>query len=306
MQRLVLVLVAAWLGTLGCRQTWPADQSTAALYRDLQRLVGLNTVVGWEIDRIEYRELLSDALMSVCRVPVEKRAALLDWLDKRIAALGGPVEKAYEQRGRNLDRVQGLLELTRIRGLLQVSSKSAVTDCPFWIHPEKPFRGRQIADDKWLVSLGGGGKAIGVLRGDTPALSGGGAGRLLLGRAFGSRWTVLAGAEIGGSGELPREDGDSQGVVLSADLVTPLVVRFGFVNTYLELEAGYLYRITEGPEGNSSGAHAGIAFGGRASRRRWLFPGAVFGIAIERTFPRMGDGLWMIKLGFRAQLDMPF
>ncbi len=290
----------------GCAQTLPKKKAENALFRDLQRMVGLNVVVGWDIDRIEYRELLSDALMSVCRVPEDKRAALVTWIDGRIAQLGGPVEKAYEKRGRNIDKVQKLLELTRIRGLLKTAMEAAPKDCPFWVKQDPNFRGRQLTDDRWLISMGGGGKAIGILRGDTLALSGGGAGRLLFGRAFGSRFTLLAGGEFGGSGEIPREDGATENVVLSADFVAPLVFRFRTVNTYVELETGYLYRLTEGSEGNASGARIGIAFGGRASRRRWVFPGAVFGIALEHTFPKTGDGITMLKVGFRAALDLPF
>lgn len=302
----LVVAATACALTSGCRQTLPKDGATSALYRDLQRLVALSTVVGWEIDRVEYRDLLSDSLMSVCRVPVDKRVALATWLDARIKQLGGPVEKAYQNRGRDLSKVAALLELTRVRGLLKTAASSATTDCPFWLRPDKNFRGQQLTDNRWLITLSGGGKAIGVLRGKSPALSGGGAGRLLFGRAFGSRWTFLVGGEVGGSGELPRDEGDEQGVVLSVDFVAPLVVRYRFVNTYVELEGGYLYRLTEGSEGSASGGHIGIAFGGRAARRRWLFPGAVFGITLERTFPKSGVGITMVKIGFRAVLDLPF
>ena len=298
--------VAACMLVSGCLQTLPKHTATKSLYRDLQRMVGLNTVVGWEIDRVEYRELLSDALMSVCRVPVDKRADLVSWLDARIIKLGGPVETAYEKRGRKLAKVQTLLELTRIRGLLTTTMAAAKKDCPFWIRPNDNFRGRQLTDNRWLLSLGGGGKAIGVVRNGTAALSGGGAGRLLFGRAFGSRWTILAGGEFGGSGEFPREQGVEDGVVLSLDLVTPLVIRYRFVNAYVELEAGYLYRFTDASEGSASGGHIGIAFGGRASRRRIVFPGAVFGVALERTFPKLGKGITLIKIGFRAVIDLPF
>lgn len=288
----------------GCAQTLPKKPATSALYRDLQRMVGLNSLAGWEIDRLEYSEVMAAALMSVCRAPVATRQALLGWLDARIAALGGPVAEAYEKRGRKLGAVARLLEVSRVRGLLKATMAAASEDCPFWVRPKQSFRGYQLTDNRWLLSLGGGGKGIGVLRNGKPKLSGGGAGRILLGRAFGPHWTVLAGAEAGGSGELPQEQNEP--VVLSADFVFPLVLRYRFVNAYTELEGGYLYRLTEGTEGSAPGAHVGISFGGRALRRRWFFPGAVFGIAVERTFPKTGDGITMIKVGFRAVLDLPF
>jgi hypothetical protein len=52
--------------------------------------------------------------------------------------------------------------------------------------------------------------------------------------------------------------------------------------------------------------HVGVAFGGRAARRRWFFPGAVFGVSYERTFPRetQGEPLQTLKLGFRVVIDI--
>ena len=54
------------------------------------------------------------------------------------------------------------------------------------------------------------------------------------------------------------------------------------------------------------GVKIGIAFGGRAARRNWFLPGAVFGISYERTLPNesQGEPLNLIKLGFRVAIDV--
>ena len=301
-----------WLALAGmicacAHQPVPADRSTSALYRDLQRLVSLSGAAGWEVDRVEVEEMLPPALMSVCRVHPERRAELLLWLDKRIAARGGDVADVYRRRGRDLSRVDELLELTRVRLVLEHSIQAADRDCPFWIEPEAGFSGLQILDDRWLISLGGGGKGIVVDQGSRTDLNFGGAGRLLFGRAFGRRWALLAGAEAGASASFPKDDmGERGSLVLGIDFVAPLVVRYRLVNSYAEIEAGPLLIVreteTRDPE---PGFHVGVSFGAAASRRRLFLPGAAFGISFERTFPDGQDqALNMFKLGFRVAIDI--
>ena len=97
-----------------CARTVPKDRAAASLYRDLQRLVGLAQTTGWEIDRIALQGLESNALQSVCRVPLKSRLELMSWLDARILAMGGPLEEAWRKRG-NLrgmgeELVRGMVE----------------------------------------------------------------------------------------------------------------------------------------------------------------------------------------------------
>jgi hypothetical protein len=293
---------------MGCAANLPQDKTAAALHRDLQRVVSMKNVIGWSIDRTEYEEMLPSALQSVCRVPPEKRAALLAWQDQRIAELDGPVEAAYEKRGRKLKRVKHLLEMTRIRTLLARSIENADADCPFWIEPSESFRGRQTIDDHWMITSGGGGKFIVFNSGGDTKLNAGGAGRLLFGRAFGTGLAILAGVEIGASAGLDEVDDEgNRQVFFAIDAVAPLVMRFRSLNTYLEIEAGPMYRYAENVPDLTPGVHAGIAIGGRTSRQRWIFPGLVFGVAVERTLPDEGeDPITMFKLGFRAEFDLPW
>jgi hypothetical protein len=290
-----LALVAA-----ACAQPLPEDRSASALYRDLQRLVSVHATQGWQVDRIEVDAILGDALQSVCRTPLDARASLDAWIAERIAALGGPVEKAYADRGSKLGEVDDLLELTRIRRVLRTANHAAPEDCPFWATPQNPFLGLQIADDRFLLVLEGGGKLIGLRSEGQNDFAGGGAGRVLVGHTLGPRWGLLVGAELGGSGELRRDAFGDRNLVLAFDAVFPLVVRYRFVNSYLDLEPGYLLHVSEDDATARHGVHLGAAFGVKTVRTRWFIPGLALGVSLERV-PSVD--VWYVKIGGRVTFD---
>ncbi len=281
----------------------PGEPATAALHRDLERLVELADAEGWSIDRVEIEEALPPALESTCRTTLATRQQLQAWLDARIAAKGGDVARAYEERGRDLGEVSELLMLTRVQMLLQRSNSVAESDCPFWLRETPSFRGRQILDDRWFLSLGGGGTANLVRQNGESDLNFGGGGRLLLGRGLGSYATILAGIEVAGSAAFPRDsDGERGDLTVSLDLGVPLVYRHRRVNSYWEVEAGYVAHTPEKEFDPAHGVQVGVSVGASASRRRWLFPGAAFGIHYERIAET--KVLHTIKLGFRAAIDI--
>jgi hypothetical protein len=302
--RAVVLSCAAAFAAAACARRVPPQPAGAALYRDLERIVAFAETTGWHIDRLELEALLSQSLESTCRVRPELRASVLAWIDAEIARSGGPVEKAYAKRGRDLGEVSDLLALTRVR-LLLAASIAAAADCPFWIEPSDAFAGRQISDDRFTVSLGGGGKGTFVRQGGQSEVRGGGAGRLLLGRTFGSRSSLYTGLEIGGNGSFPRDqDGNRGELVLGVDVVVPVIYRHTLVSSYFEAEAGWLGTATEGAEEIQPGIHVGAAFGGRATRTRWFFPGAAIGVGWERTFPDDGPALYLFKIGLRGAIDI--
>ncbi len=306
----IALVVVAGLGVAACaRAVHPADPSTSALYRDLERQVTVAGTAGWNIDRLELEGLLSDALGSVCRVDPLARRSLATWLDEQIAANGGPVEQAYRERGRKLSRVAVLIKLTRVRALLARAEGAAPHDCPFWVEIEEPFRGRQISDGRWQLTLGGGGKGMIVHEGDRTDFSAGGAGRMLLGRVFDARSALYAGLELGATAAFPKDDMGNRGnLVLGLDVVAPLVYRRTLTNAYWELEAGWLGRTTEEDlERLDQGAHLGFSVGGRALRTRFFFPGAALGVSWERTFNAPGGAdVTTVKLGARVAFDIDF
>jgi hypothetical protein len=178
-------------------------------------------------------------------------------------------------------------------------------DCPFWLEPENPFEGRQISEHTWQLTLGGGGKAVAVRQGDREDISFGGAGRLLIGRTFDNGDAIYVGAELGANAQFPKDaTGERSSLQFGADLVTPIVYRRFLTNTFFEIEGGWLGHSTEEDWFDfDHGMHVGVAFGARALRQRFLFPGAVLGLAVERVF-FPGDDLFSIKLGARFVFDL--
>ena len=283
----------------------PKDPTERALFRDLERDVTVADATGWGIDRIEIEANLERALDSVCRVDELGRRGLHEWLDAEIDREGGPVEQAYRERGRKLSNVGSLLTLTRVRMLLARAEQTSV-DCPFWMDPENPFGGRQISEHGWQLTLGGGGTASALMQGKEKDVSAGGAGRLLIGRTFRDGDGLYVGAEAGGSAEFPKDQttGQRTNLKLGADVIPMVVYRWGTTtNTYAETEGGWLGHTTEDDWGAiDNGMHAGVSFGGRALRQRFLFPGAALTFAYERLFLD-GDDLITIKIGARAAFD---
>jgi hypothetical protein len=282
----------------------PREPTERALYRDLERQVTISGATGWGVDKLEIDDLLETALDSVCRVDQLGRRGLLAWLDSEIARLGGPVDKAWRERGKDLSNVSDLLVMHRVRLLLMRADELSV-DCPFWLEPENPFAGRQISENTWQLSGGGGGKAAAMQQGDRQDLSFGGAGRLLFGRMFSQGDGVYVGVELGASAQFPKDEmGERTSVEIGADLVTPIVYRRTLLNAYLELEAGWLAHSTEEDWGAiDHGVHMGFSIGGRALRQRFVFPGAAFGISWERLF-LPGEDLITVKLGARVAFDL--
>jgi hypothetical protein len=301
-----LLLIILLTAASACARRLPPDRSAAALYRDLERLVTVAETTGWGIDRKEVEGLESEALDSLCRVDPLARRNLREWLDGEVARAGGPVEVAWRARGQRLGAVETLLRLHRIGLVLDDAERIAAVDCPFWLAAEEPFRGRQISDGRWQLHASGGGKGMVVAQGDRRDLSGGGAGRLLLGKSFGP----IARRCTPASSWAPRRRsprttlGNRTGLVLGVDVVTPVVYRYTLTNAYVEGEVGWLGRTTEEQlDQLDHGLHVGASIGGRALRTRFFFPGAAFGVSWERAFVDGAD-LTTLKIGARVGVDI--
>ncbi|HEY5924857.1 MAG TPA: hypothetical protein VIV11_24420 [Kofleriaceae bacterium] len=300
-----MVRYVAIVGVLAAcsRAPAPRDPTERALYRDLERQVTVAAATGWGVDKLEVEGMLDTALDSVCRVDVLGRRALREWLDAELSRLGGPVDVAWRKRGKKLSKVDELLVRHRVRLLLARADELSL-ECPFWIEPENPFGGRQISEHRWQLSFGGGGTASAIQQGDRRDISAGGAGRLLIGRMFGQGDGIKIGLELGGSAQFPKDEmGERTSLELGIDVIAPIVYRRTLLNTYWEAELGWVGHATEQNWRDlDHGVHMGFAFGGRALRQRFLFPGAVLAIAYERLIVDGADQT-TIKLGARVQFD---
>ena len=299
------VLAGSALLASGCSQRpAPVIPSERALFRDLERVVTVAAATGWHVDRLEVEDVMENALESTCRVDALDRRGLATWLDAEIRRRGGPVEAAWRTRGKDLGQVGDLLVLDRVRQVLH-RAEALSLDCPFWLEPAHPYRGRQISESRWQISVGGGGKGSIMLQGGQQDVNAGGAGRILLGRMLRSGDGIYAGIEVGGSASFPRDaSGARTQLELAADVVVPLVYRRTLTSAYVEVEGGWLGRSTEDDWGRlDQGVHVGVAFGARALRTRFVFPGAAFGLSYERVFVA-GEDLTMIKVGGRVAFDL--
>lgn len=304
------VLALLWLclaGTLclACARSLPQRDSSAALYRDLQRIVTVAEAAEWKIDRLETADVMPDALFSVCQVDEQSRHELDAWLQHRIEELGGSPVEVYRKRGRKLRSVKELLELSRIQMVLRAADAASTSDCPFWLEPKSGFGGRQISDDRWQLTVGGGGRGNLVFQGDESDLSFGGAGRLLLGRAIGDRYSIYAGLESGGQASFPKdEEGNRQGVEVALEIAVPVVVRYRLVNSYLEIEGGYLVTFEEDSLDSAQGFRVGVSVGARALLTRRFFPGAAFQVIYDRIDGLGQPTLNVVRLGIRVAIDL--
>lgn len=297
--------VVALLFLIACtRRPAPEHPTERVLFRDLERQVTVAGATGWGIDRLEIENMLETALDSTCRVDPLARRGLARWLEAEIERRGGPVDKVWRERGRKLSKVDDLLVLTRVRMLL-ARADAATAECPFWIEYDDDYRGRQISEHRFQISFGGGGKGIVVAQGEQTDISAGGAGRLLIGRMLHNGHGIYLGLEVGGSAGFPKDDfGNRANLELAADIVGFTAYRRTFTNSYVEFEAGWLGRTTERDwHAYDHGIHVGFAFGARALRQRFFFPGAALGISYERTFVG-GTDLELIKIGARVALDL--
>ena len=140
-------------------------QPAEALLGDLEKLVFLREQQGWKIDRYDVESLMPDALLSMCRVPVEQRQQASWELDRRLKAMGAPLDSAYQNAGKTLRGLERLLRLTRVRLLFDVARTQAATDCPVYIEPNHQFAGEQIHPGRWSLGTEGGGVfgAVGVV-----------------------------------------------------------------------------------------------------------------------------------------------
>lgn len=302
----VALIAAVLLATACSRTPAPKDPTERALFRDLERQVTVAAATGWGVDRLEIEKLLGPGMDSVCRVDVLGRRALREWLDAEIARKGGPVDVAWRARGKKLSKVGDLLVLHRVRLLLDRADHLSL-DCPFWLEPENPYRGRQISENRWQVSFGGGGRGSVITQGTDQDFSAGGAGRLLVGRMLDEGNGIYLGAELGASAQFPKDASGSRTTLeLGVDFVAPVVYRHTLLNTYFELEGGYVGRATEDDwSAVDHGVHVGVAFGGRALRQRFVFPGAALAFAWERLFLD-GEDLTTLRIGARVMFDLDF
>jgi hypothetical protein len=276
--------------------------ATDALIRDMERIVAVQGQQGWVIDRIELEEVLPHALQSVCRVDGEVSQSSLVIARERFAALGGDVEAALDAAGGDPQEIRPILDAQRVVLLLESALRSADEDCPVWIRPGKPFRGRQTDRDRVSLTVEGGGLLTGRLSSTEARYGGGGSGRVFLGKRF-EDVSWLLGGEWGGAGLLdPDEEADQ--VRLHMFLAAPLVMRLHGLLWHVGLEVAPVWSLPVARDSARLGGRAAIQVGYTGLRRGAWLPGLGFSIAFEHSPAQ--DGLsaeHIIRAGFRGSFS---
>ncbi len=277
---LVLAGSAALVSGLGCA-TLPENHVQRALYSDARQVIETRQRLGWIIDRMEYEAAAPSLLQSVCQVPQGKRIELLDWLDARIEAEGGPAEAAYQREGEDLDAISELLTLERMLGALEYADALSSDDCPFWLEPDPEFDGVQTDTHRFvLLAETFGGPAL-IFK-DGVQLGGGGALRIMPGYGVSDRLTIALGVELGGSGALSGVGTDEeQEIVARPTGAVPLLLRIHDDTWVYDLELAAITQYYEDSLSIPPGARIALAGGIKTVRIGRIMPIALGFVAYE-------------------------
>ncbi len=281
----------------------PPGAPERALYGDLRRIVETRERTDWVVDRIELEEVAPTTMQSACRTTPEMRANLRRWLDRRILAEGGPAEAAFRRSGGDLDEVEDIVTLERVRLVLDHADQHAQADCPFWLQPDPSFAGVQSDAGRfvlYLETMGGGELSWSEGRG---TLGGAGVGRLLPAVGLGQRATLLFGAEVGGGGALARDG--SGGIRASFAAGVPLLLRLQSATRFWDVEVAGTARVPRGDlDALRPGLRASVASGISALRISSLMP--YFGLWIGYEYLPAADGepaVQVARIGSRFGVD---
>lgn len=280
-------------------------RAVEALVQDIRKLVAAQEDMGWKIDAYEIEDLMPDALVSVCRTSEAVRRQALGRLDRRIAELGGPLQEAFAQTG-SIDELGELVTATRQRDLLAEALLRAPAQCPLWLAPDPEFRGIQTDAHRFTLTVEAGGILLAQVSGGRRDIGGGGSGRLLLLYGLDHSWSLLGGAELGGSALFQRGEETTQ-FPLQFQLAAPLVLRHHLLTFHHDLELAPLFFFTEDDTRLSYGVRMGGLLGLSTFRIRGIIPWAGLGLAFEYLFKSAyRPQVAALKGGARAGFDWDF
>lgn len=295
-----------WVGLLfavplvGCA-TLPGTPVRRALYSDVRQVVETRERIGWLADSYEIRNAAPTVLQSVCQVSEEDRVALLDWFDARIEAEGGPADVAFERTG-DLDDVEELLTLERMRDTLEHTDAMADTECPFWLKPDSEFAGVQTDTDRFILLGESGGGLSMIVRGDKILIGGGGGLRLMPGYGFTDRFTMAAGVELGGTGGVSPGD-EEPSLSARPHGGIPVLLRFNDDTWRYDLELTPLVQYIEG-QVNHPGFRIAPAMGISSVRIAGIMP-IIMGMVAYEFNPAFNElpASHTLRLGTRVGFD---
>ncbi len=288
-----------------CGTVQPADQQQAALYDDSRRIVQAEDTTQWIVDRIHIESLAPAVMQSSCQVGEQTRQGLIEWLDARVVALGGPAEKAWRERGRDKGEIADLLELERVRGLVAYAHQQAKTDCPFWLEQDPSFGGLQGNAARLTLLLESRGQGnIAISDGDV-GLGGGGGGRLLFGYGAELDLTIFSGIELGAAASFAENDAGKRELTASFAGAVPVVARFHDGASIFDIEVALAGRYNDPKDALDLGVRFALAYGLGTPRYGAFKPVGVLWIGYD-YFPAQNglEATHIIGLGTRVGINI--
>lgn len=277
-------------------------EGTTGLLLDVSRIVRAFENEGWFLDSEAYREIQPTMLQSVCRVTPTARAGALATLT---AARPVDPRRLYEAAGSELtDAVEDALTKERQYQALKRAVDSAEADCPFWIPSEHGYRGRQTVRNRWVLHFENGGLVQLRQQQGRYAIGGGGNSRLLVGRGLGSRWSLLAGLELGG-GALIRSTDSGQFTINYLPAI-PVVVRHRQREWLFDLELAPIGLFQSHDTRVSYGGRVGLMVGLAVLNQRGFLPWAGVAVVGEHLFDNgVRESAQFLRGGVRVGIRWP-
>jgi hypothetical protein len=285
---------------------WPADaraldaEGTRSLLSDVSRVVAAEEVDDWFADREALRSIEEHVLPSICRATPDARAGALAELRARHATLGD-AKALFAQRGELTPEVtQALTAERELMGYERTLAREA--ECPFWIKPQLGFQGLQSDRHRLTLSFESGGDVQFRRTLQHWTFGAGGSGRLLAGWGFDGRYSLLAGAEFGGSALL-RPNSNASEFVINYFPALPLVLRSRQLTWHYDVEVAPVALFEADNTRLSWGARIGGVFAFTALRRRNVLPWAGLALAYEYYFEGGGRApIHFLRGGLRIGL----
>jgi len=221
-------------------------------------------------------------------------------LRQRHAALGDP-KQLFAARGRLSGEVKQALTAERELEALE-RTLARHEECPFWIRPEPGFQGLQSDRRRVTLSIESGGDVEFRRTQNHWTFGAGGNGRMLVGWGFDGRYSLLAGAEFGGSALL-RPNTNASEFVINYFPALPVVFRSRQLTWHYDLEAAPVALFEADNTRPSFGGRIGGAFAFTALRRRNVLPWAGLALSYEYYFEGAGRApIHFLRGGLRIGL----
>lgn len=273
------------------------------LLSDLARIVAGQESEGWFSDAIAFRDIEAHLLESVCRATPAARTAAHLGLKKARAAAGDP-RALFATKGELTAEVAEALNVDRQLRALELALSRTAGECPFWLPPERGFKGRQTDRDRLTLSLETGGNVQFRYTEGSLNFGGGGLARFLPGYGFpNGQVTLLAGIEFGG-GAMVRPDTSASQFIINYFPAIPVVLRTHHETFHWDLEAAGVALFQADNTTPSYGGRFGGAFAFTALRRRNILPWAGLALAYEHYLPGAGrERMHFVRGGLRVGLQ---